>query len=192
MQKYTSAIEEQMKRFFISLPEHERRRYAAIEALKLGHGGKKYICDLLGCHFLTLERGLKELESREPLKTDLIRKSGAGRQFYIEEHPEINNAFLKIIGKHTAGSPMDETIKWTNLSRSKLAEKLKTEGFDVSVTIVDQLLEKHNFRRRQAVKSIAGGQNKHRDQQFKHIDHLKAEYQKKGNPVISMDTKKKN
>lgn len=192
MQKYPSAIEEQMKRFYLSLPEHERRRYAAIEALKLGHGGKKYICDLLGCHFLTLERGLKELESGEPLKTDRIRKSGAGRQFYIEEHPEINDAFLKIIGKNTAGSPMDETIKWTNLSRSKLAENLKTEGFDVSVTIVDQLLEKHNFRRRQAVKSIAGGQVQNRDQQFKNIDRLKEEYREKGNPVISMDTKKKN
>lgn len=192
MKKYPVEVERQMQIFFSSLPEHEKRRYAAVEAIKLGHGGKKYICDLLGCNFRTLEHGLNELQSQERLETNRIRKPGAGRQFYIEEHPEINDAFLKVIEKHTAGSPMDEKIKWTNLSRKQLAEKLKAEGFDVSVTVVDQLLKKHNFRRRKAVKTIAGGQVKNRDKQFKNIERLKNEYHENGNPVISMDTKKKN
>ena len=192
MKKYSAAIERQMQKFFLSLPEHERRRYAAIEAIKFGHGGKKYICDILGCNFRTLEHGLDELQSQEKLETDRIRKPGAGRQFYIEEHPEINDAFLKVIEDHTAGSPMDEKVKWINLTREQLAKKLKAEGFDISVTVVDQLLKKHNFRRRQAVKSIAGGQVQNRDQQFKNIERLKHEYHENGNPVISMATKKKN
>ena len=191
MQKYPSVVEKQMKRFFISLPEHESRRYAAVEALKLGHGGKKYICDLLGCHFLTLERGLAELESDEPLEIDRIRKSGAGRPPYEKKHSGIDDAFLNIIDHHTAGSPMDETIKWTNLSRQDLANALKEVGFDVSVTVVDQLLKKHDFRRRQAVKSVAGGRAENRDEQFQNIERLKGEYLANGNPVISMDTKKK-
>ncbi len=71
----------------------------------------------------------------------------------------IDEAFLVILENHTAGSPMDETIKWTNLSRPAIAEKLKEQGFSVSVTVVDQLLKKHNFRPRQAFKVEAGKDN---------------------------------
>jgi len=58
---YSSEVERQMKCFYHSLSEKDRRRYAAVEAVKLGHGGKKYICDLLGCHFDTLIKGIDEL-----------------------------------------------------------------------------------------------------------------------------------
>ena len=88
---------------------------------------------------------------------------------------------------------MDESVKWSNLSRSEIAEKLKQHGFSVSVTVVDQLLDKHNFRRRQAFKVEAGKKNiPHRDEQFKNIERLKEEYQAQGNPVMSMDVKKKS
>ena len=192
MNKYPVEIEQQMQFFFSSLPEHQRRRYAALEAQKLGHGGKRYICELLKCNFRTLEHGLNELQNTETIETGRIRKPGAGRQFYIEQYPEINDAFLKVIEKNTAGSPMDEKIKWTNLSRNQLAEGLKVQGFDVSVTVVDQLLKKHDFRRRKAVKTVAGGKTKNRDEQFKNIGRLKNEYHENSNPVISMDTKKKS
>ncbi len=64
--------------------------------------------------------------------------------------------FLEVIKEHTAGSPMDETIKWTNLSRPEIADNLTKKGYKVSVTVVDQLLEKHHFRPRQAFKVEAG------------------------------------
>lgn len=74
-----------------------------------------------------------------------------------------------------------------------MAEKLKQCGFSVSVTVVDQLLDKHNFRRRQAFKVEAGKKNvPHRDEQFKNIVRLKEEYRVQGNRVMSMDVKKKN
>lgn len=87
---------------------------------------------------------------------------------------------------------MDESIRWTNLSRQEIANLLEQQQqIKVSVTVIDQLLEKHNFRRRKAVKSKATGSNSHRTEQFEKINGLVASYQKQENPVISMDTKKK-
>jgi len=84
---------------------------------------------------------------------------------------------------------VDEAIKWTNLKRGEISEKLKEHGFSVSVTVVDQLLEKHNFRSRKAFKVEAGKKNiPNRDE---HIERLKEEYRAQGNPVMSMDVKKR-
>ena len=86
---------------------------------------------------------------------------------------------------------MDETVKWTNLTRAEIATGLEEEGFSVSVTIVDQLLANHNFRRRQAFKAESGKQVPQRDEQFQNIASLKQQYHEQGNPVMSMDVKKK-
>lgn len=69
---------------------------------------------------------------------------------------------------------------------------LKDEGIEVSVTVVDQLLEKHNFRKRKAVKTLTTGESEHRNEQFETIEQLKGTYQAAGNPIMSMDTKKEN
>ena len=74
-----------------------------------------------------------------------IRKSGAGRKSSLDKIEGIDDAFLKVILDNTAGSPMDESIKWTNLSRSGIAEKLKEQGIDVSVTVVGKLLKKQIY-----------------------------------------------
>jgi hypothetical protein len=71
----------------------------------------------------------------------------------------LDEAFLEMLKNHTAGSPMDESVKCSNLSRREMAEKIKQCGFSVSVTVVDQLLDKHNFRCRQAFKAKAGKKN---------------------------------
>lgn len=86
---------------------------------------------------------------------------------------------------------MDETLRWTNLKRHEIVTLLKDEGIEVSVTVVDQLLEKHNFRKRKAVKTLATGENEHRNEQFERIEQLKGIYHAAGNPVMSMDTKKR-
>ncbi len=87
---------------------------------------------------------------------------------------------------------MDSRVKWSNFSRNAIAEALKEKGFPVSVTVVDQLLKKHDFRRRQAFKSKAGRQVAQRDEQFKNIAKQVTAAEEKGNPVMSMDVKKKN
>ena len=192
MQTYPGEIEVQMKRYYKSLSEKDRRRYAAIEAVKLGYGGQAYIRRLLGCHHETLQLGLRELQDETVLGQEPIRQPGGGRKSAFETIAGLDEAFLRVLERHTAGSPMDETVKWTNLKRHEIARSLKNEGIEVSVTVVDQLLEKHNFRKRQAVKTLATGESEHRNEQFETIDQLKQSYQAAGNPVMSMDTKKKN
>lgn len=74
----------------------------------------------------------------------------------------LDAAFLRVLTQHTAGSPMDETVKWTNLTRQEIAELLLLEGIEVSVTVVDQLLERHNYRKRQAQKRLSTGSHPQR------------------------------
>jgi hypothetical protein len=76
MDEYSSATECQMSRFYRSLNERDRRRYAAVEAGRLGHGGIEYIARVLGCDAKTIARGIVELESGEELAIDRQRKKG--------------------------------------------------------------------------------------------------------------------
>ena len=193
IQAYSPEIESQILNFYNSLSEKDRRRYAAIEATKLGYGGVTYIRSILQCDDRTITRGLQELKSELSIENSRIRQPGAGRKLLLDTKVGLDDAFLEIVKEHTAGSPMDETIKWTNLSRAEISENLMEKGYAVSVTVVDQLLEKHDFRRRQAFKVEAGKRNiPHRDEQFKNIAQLKQDYTGKGLPVLSMDVKKKN
>ncbi len=191
MSPYPAEIETQMQRYYQSLSEKDRRRYAAIEAVKLGYGGQAYIRRLFGCHHETLALGMAELEDETALKQERIRREGGGRKSAFETIAELDEAFLRVLEQHTAGSPTDET-KWTNLKRHKIAALLQDEGIEVSVTVVDQLLEKHHFRKRKAVKVLATGDSEHRNEQFERIEQFKQTYQATGNPVMSMDTKKEN
>jgi len=77
--KYTDEVASTMKKFFESLSEKDRRRYAAIEALKLGNGGQKYICEILGCDPDTVKTGTKELQGKMSVD-DPIRNPGGGKK----------------------------------------------------------------------------------------------------------------
>lgn len=192
MQPYPAPIEVQMQRYYQSLCEKDRRRYAAIEAVKLGYGGQAYIRRLFGCHHETLALGMAELEDETALSGERIRQVGGGRKSAFETIAGLDEAFVRVLQRHTAGSPMDESVKWTNLKRHEIVSLLQEEGINVSVTVVDQLLEKHNFRKRKAVKTLATGKSNDRNEQFERIEQLKQSYQASGNPVMSMDTKKEN
>ena len=189
---YPEEIEIQMQRYYHSLSEKDRRRYAGIEALKLGHGGICYMSRVLGCDDKTIKLGMSELSDESGLHEPGIRRAGGGRKSSFEVFENLDEVFLRVIAPHTAGSPMDEQIKWTNLSRPKIAELLAAEGIRISVTVVDQLLEKHNYRRRRMRKTLSTGAHPQRNEQFENIDRLRKEYETTGNPIISMDTKKRN
>jgi hypothetical protein len=193
IQNYCPEIESHMRNFYTSLSEKDRRRYAAIEVTKLGYGGTTYISEILQCDEKTIRRGQIDLNAELSSETKRVRQKGAGRKHVLSTTPELADVFLDLLKNNTAGSPMDETIKWTNLSRPDIAKKLEEQGFKVSVTVVDKLLKKHNFRRRQAFKVEAGKKNiPQRDEQFKNIEELKLRYITEGNPVLSMDVKKKS
>ena len=192
LEAYEKEIEAQMKNLYQSLSEKDQRRYAAIEAKKLGYGGLSYICRLFACDPSSVKRGLRELEIPLTPSAKRIRAPGGGRKRIVESLPKLDAAFLEIMTPHTAGSPIDATIKWSNLSRDKIADELANKGFAVSVIIVDQLLTAHDFRRRQAFKNEAGKQVEQRDEQFQNIEKLVETARENGNPAMSMDVKKKS
>ena len=189
---YPDEIERRMQRYHQSLSEKDRRRYAAIEAMKLGHGGISYISGVLGCDYKTIKLGMKDLDDEAALSNPGIRRPGGGRKSSFEVIANLDETFLRVIGPYTAGSPMDERIKWTNLNRPQIAELLSEAGVSVSVTVVDQLLAKHNYRRRQLQKRGKTGEHPQRNEQFENIQRLQSEYAAAGNPVLSMDTKRRS
>ena len=139
------------------------------------------------------EESAQQARTPDMLYPDILQRvhGSLAARFGMGTTPEMDAAFQRVLENHTAGSPMDETVKWTNLTREEIATGLEEEGFSVSVTIVDQLLANHNFRRRQAFKAESGKQVPQRDEQFQNIASLKQQYHEQGNPVMSMDVKKK-
>lgn len=193
MRRYSPAIEDQMGAFYHSLSEKDRRRYAAIEARKLGRGGLRYIACVLGCDRHTIVQGMQELTDPEALKQTRIRRAGGGRKPSHEVIPGLDVAFLQVLEHHTAGSPMNAAVKWTNLTHQEIADHLATDhGIEISVTVVKQLLRQHDFVRRKAQKRTRTGECAQRDAQFTKIAGLKEVYTTQGNPMVSIDTKKKS
>jgi hypothetical protein len=100
--------------------------------------------------------------------------------------------FFEVLRDHTAGDPMRADVKWTNLSRKEIALRVTALGTPVSRDVVSQLLRKHKYRKRKALKKkTMGPRHPHRNAQFENIARLKREYLSAGLPVLSMDTKKK-
>ncbi len=189
---YSKEVEKVMIVTYLNLSEKDRRIYIAVEALKLPRGGRAYIAKLFGCSTNTLLKGINELKDSNIDSKNRIRKSGGGRKSSIDSIDNINEVFLEVIDEYIAGDPMDEKIRWTNLSHKKISLKMKEKGISVSHTVISKLLKKHGFKKRKALKVEAIGSSENRDEQFKNITKLKEQYNQDGNPILSMDTKKKN
>jgi hypothetical protein len=151
---YSSEITAQMRKFYQSLSEKNQRKYAAIEAQKIGGGGISYIARILSVDRNTIAKGIKELksESDTTFNQHRIRQKGGGRKTRDSQIPGLNETFLEVLNNYTAGSPMNEQIKWTNLTQKEIVEGLKNHGIIVSVTVVQKLFKKHGYVKRQAQK----------------------------------------
>lgn len=201
MELYAPEIEEAMRRYYQSLNEKDRRRYAGLEALKYGHGGREIVARLLGCSRNTVSKGAREVsglskrETEERIRAEKrIRKEGGGRKTYaVKWGAELDEKFLAVLSEHTAGDPMDEKVRWTNLTPGQIVKALAADHeMVVSKTVVRQLLKQHGYRRRKAQKRQSlKSEIENRDEQFANIARLKAEFIAAGNPVVSLDTKKK-
>src|SRR4051795_3458906 len=122
-----------------------------------------------------------------------LPKKGGGRKRLIDIAPAIEANFHKVLEDHTAGDPMRLEVRWTNLSRRQIAARITELGTPVSRHVVSQLLRKHHYRRRKALKKTTmGPRHPDRNGQFENIARLKQRYLQLGLPVLSMDTKKKD
>lgn len=152
MEYYSCDIAIKTVKFYATLDESGKRRFAGLETEKLGHGGKKYIHELLGCDFKTIKKGSDELNLEiNEIEISRLRKSGGGRKSKVEDE-HVNNIFLKVISKHTAGSPEDESIKWTYLNQEEIVNEMRSRNVDVSRYVVRQLLPKHDYVKRKSQK----------------------------------------
>ena len=141
MTPYIEEIEHLMKTLFCQLSEKDRRRYAAVEAQKLGWGGKDYISRLLGIDSRTLCQGLADLRALKDPALGRIRRPGGGRKSIIDSTPELEPIFLEEIREHTAGNPQHDLV-WTNLRPKAIAERITARGLAVSRHVACKLLKK--------------------------------------------------
>lgn len=185
-----NTIEQHMILFYKSLSEKDRRRYAAIEAERQGYGGATYISTLFNCDEKTIRKGISEFSDEEAMSRERIRVGGGGRNAKIEKIANINAIFLDVLSEHTAGNPMKEEVRWTNLTKAEIIKAMAKRGIKVSKNIVRKLLKKNKFVKRKAQKLTATTDHSDRDQQFKKISKAKEEYELSHNPIISIDTKK--
>src|SRR4051794_20834575 len=122
-----------MRAFYRSLRENDRRRYAAVEAAKLGHGGTEYISHVLGVDPKTIRQGQRDLDDLSEGPASRIRNPGGGRKRKIDVDPGVDGAFRKALVEHTAGSPTEESLIWTDLTRAEIVDLMQDCGSYVSV-----------------------------------------------------------
>jgi hypothetical protein len=189
MTPYSPEIEREMRAFYRSLRENDRRRYAAIEAEKLGHGGIEYLARVLGVDPKTIRRGRRELRGLSGGPGARARAPGGGRKRRIDNDPKLEEDFQAVLAEHTAGSPVQEQIIWTDLNRAEIAAHLDRRGSTVSVHIVAQLLDRDGFRDRKPLRMCRMADCPDRDAQFEVIAGLKRAYLASDDPVLSMDLK---
>lgn len=189
---YSEEVERHIITTYNLLSEKDRRLYLAVEAVKLPKGGISYLSILVNCSRTIIHDGLKELNEPELRPHSRIRTKGGGRKLAIETIPDINEVFHQAIEDSTAGDPMDGNIKWTNLSLKQISKRMANLGISVSTTVVKKLLKEHGFKKRKALKNETIGSCENRNEQFENINSIREEYLQSGNPIISMDSKKKN
>jgi hypothetical protein len=186
---YPPDVERTMRAFYHSLRENDRRRYAAVEAAKLGHGGVEYIAKVLGVDPKTIRHGQHDLEDLPQRPATRIREPGGGRKRRLDDDPKIDADFRTVLVAHTAGSPTEESLVWTNLTKTEIVDLMQDCGSHVSVHIVDQLLDRHGFHERKALRMEPLGRHPDRNSQFETIARLKQEYLDSADPVLSIDLK---
>ena len=171
------------------LNELQWRRLLGAQARSLGRGGIKRVAQLAGVHPDTVGRGAHELATGvEP--DSRVRRAGAGRPRAAEADAGLVPALRHLVDPATRGDP-ESPLRWTTKSTEKLAGELTSAGHAVSPDTVGRLLREDGYSLQGNAKTVEGKQHPDRDGQFRFINDLVKEFQAAGQPVISVDTKKK-
>jgi Rhodopirellula transposase DDE domain len=177
------------------LDERARRLWAAAEAHAIGRGGISRVSEATGLSRITIRSGLSELYPSTPLPgrgaTAVgVRRPGGGRKPLIEHDPKLERALEILVDPVTRGDPMSP-LRWTCKSAAKLAAELQAQGHTASERSVNRLLHASGYSLQSNRKTIEGGDHPDRDAQFQHINRQVKAHQKRGQPVVSVDAKKK-
>jgi transposase len=181
-------------RFEVLLPhlnERQQRLALAVEARLLGHGGVRAVAQLAGVSETTVRKGVFELEAGQaPLPPGRVRRPGGGRKPAARQDPALVPALLALVEPDERGDPMSP-LRWTTKSLRHLAEELTRQGHRVSAPTVGRLLRREGFSLQANVKTLEGAQHPDRDAQFRYLNQQVKDHQADGEPVISVDTKKR-
>ena len=174
---------------FPHLDERQRRLLMGAEARALGHGGIRLVARAAGGREATVAQGVTELDSGEgPLGR--ARRAGGGRKRVAGQDPGLRPALLALIEPGPRGDPMSP-LRWTTKSTRKLAEELTRQGHRISADTVADMLREEGFSLQGNARTIEGRRHPDRDAQFRYIGGQVAGHLADGQPVISVDTKKK-
>jgi len=172
------------------LDERSRRRWAASEARLIGHGGVSAVAEATGLARRTIYRGLEDLEDRASVGNDRVRRRGGGRKSRTTEDPTLLSDLKSLLEPVTRGDPMRRQL-WTSLSLRKLHAEMRRRGHDVSHPVVGDCLRKLHYSLQANRKVHEGSEHMDRNAQFEYINKKAGSFVKDGQPVISVDTKKK-
>ncbi len=171
------------------LDERSRRIFAASEARAIGFGGIRAVHRATSIARSTIGRGLKDLDNPD-LLDGVVRRIGAGRPAISDSCPTLLNDLRLLVEPATMGDPM-RLLVWVSKSQEKLAAALVQMGHRISSSTVAKLLSELGFRRQVNQKTREGSNHPDRDAQFEYINRQAIEFQSQLQPVISVDTKKK-
>jgi hypothetical protein len=175
------------------MDERMRRQWAAAEAIELAWGGVSCVAKATGLSRTTILAGIRELRLQEAapaLPSPGIRRPGGGRKLLLETDPGLWDALDALVDPVTRGHP-ESPLRWTCKSTRKLAEELHRQGHPVSDRTVARLLYDAGYSLQANRKTREGKNHPDRNAQFEHINEHVQRVQKRGQPVVSIDTKKK-
>jgi hypothetical protein len=184
------AIGDKFRALAGELNERQRRLWAASEARAAGRGGVAATARATGMSVPTIRKGIAELGSGERLAPRRVRRSGGGRKRLTETDPGLLMDLERLIDADSRGDP-ESLLRWTSKSVRHLAEGLGELGHRVHFTTVALLLRGLGYSLQANAKTREGGQHPDRDAQFRHINAVAKRAVARGQPVISVDTKKK-
>src|SRR5215471_2761941 len=176
-----------------TLNEFQARLFVADKAMDQGRGGISRMSELTGMSRTTITKAVAELTSRRKLRNaerGRIRAAGAGRKKVEEADEQLKGELKRIVEQTTAGDPMS-ALRWTNQSTQSIAKELTQRGHPASDKTVARCLLEMGYSLQLNRKRKEGPQHPDRDAQFRYINRQEASFRARGDPVISVDTKKK-
>jgi hypothetical protein len=191
--KIEARIRRKFRMVVVELDERRRRQWAAAEARDAGWGGISLVARATGLSRPTIMAGLKELDlssKSRAIAAARVRSPGGGRRLLTQSDPGLLNALEQLIEPATRGDPMSP-LRWTCKSTDKLAEELTRQNHPVSDRTVAMLLKQQGYSLQANRKTREGASHPDRNAQFEYINRQVMAFQKRQQPVISVDTKKK-
>jgi len=188
------AIESRYRSLSVLMDERMRRQWAAAESRAYGWGGVRAVGSVIGMSPNTIRKGLEELAVRDenpqaPVEPGL-RRAGAGRKRHTETDPQLLQALESLVEPTTRGDP-ESPLRWTLKSTTELAQELTRQKHPVSPRTVGRLLNDLEYSLQGNRKTLEGSAHPDRNAQFEYINASVKRFQQRGQPVISVDTKKK-